>query len=197
MSALAKPRLTPEEYLARERKAEFKSEYFAGETFAMAGAREPHILVVTNLVRELSSQLESRPCKVYSSDMRVRVSPTGLYTYPDVTVVCGRPQFEDEERDTLLNPTVLVEVLSESTQKYDRGKKFDHYRRIKSLREYVLIAQDECRVERFERRQNGNWLLSVMARMEDTLKLSAIGCELPLSEIYAKVEFPEEQHPAR
>jgi len=193
MSALAKPRLTPEEYLARERKAEFKSEYFAGETFAMAGATRPHTLVVANLVRRLGNQLESRPCEVYPTDMRVKVAPTGLYTYPDIAVVCGRPQFEDENEDNLLSPTVLIEVLSESTEKYDRGKKFEHYRRIGSLREYVLVAQDECRVERFERQPDGAWLLSVMDRMEDTLKLPAIGCELPLAEIYDKVQFPDER----
>jgi Uma2 family endonuclease len=189
--------LTPEEYLARERKAEFRSEYFAGETFAMAGARLPHILVVANLVRRLGNQLESRPCQVLSNDMRVKVSPTGLYTYPDVVVVCGKPQFEDENEDTLLNPTVLVEVLSESTEAYDRGRKFVHYRAIESLREYVLIAQDECRAERFERQPDNTWVLWSTDRMEETLRLPAIGCELPLAEIYHKVEFPAEGHPGK
>jgi Uma2 family endonuclease len=196
MSALAKPRLTPEEYLARERKAEFKSEYFAGETFAMAGTSMKHSLIVANVVGELRPQLKRRPCHVYPTDMRVKVSPTGLYTYPDVTVVCGKPQFEDEKEDIVLNPTVVFEVLSESTEDYDRGRKFVHYRTIESLREYVLIAQDECRVERFERQPDSSWLLSVTDRMEDTLRLPAIGCELPLAEIYHKVEFPAEQRPA-
>jgi Uma2 family endonuclease len=189
MSALAKPRLTPEEYLAKERKAEFKSEYFAGETFAMAGARPSHNVIVGNVIGELHPQLKPRPCRVYPSDQRVKVSPTGLYTYPDVIVVCGKPQFEDEEGDTLLNPTVLVEVLSESTEDYDRGRKFVHYRTIESLREYVLIAQDECRVERFERQPDNTWVLWATDRMEDALELPAIGCELPLAEIYHKVEF--------
>ena len=120
--------LTPEQYLEIERKAEFKSEYFQGEMFAMSGAREPHILIVANAVASLHQQLRQRPCRPLSNDMRVRVTPTGLYTYPDVVIVCAKPQFADDTFDTLLNPTVIIEVLSESTEAYDRGRKFEHYR---------------------------------------------------------------------
>jgi Uma2 family endonuclease len=139
MSTQPKTFISPEQYLAIERKAERKSEYFNGEMFAMAGASESHVLIVTNVVAELREQLRGRPYTVYSTDLRVKVSPTGLYTYPDVVVVCGQPQFADDQRDTLLNPTLIVEVLSESTQDYDRGEKFEHYRSIASFHEYVLI----------------------------------------------------------
>jgi Uma2 family endonuclease len=135
MSLQTKTYISPEEYLALERKAEYKSEYFAGEMFAMSGASPRHVLIVTNVVAELRSQLKQRPCTVYSTDLRVRVSPTGFYTYPDVVVVCDQPQFADEQRDTLINPTFIVEVLSESTKDYDRGEKFEHYRTLVSLKE--------------------------------------------------------------
>ena len=135
MSAVPKPYLTPQEYLARERRAETKSEYLRGGVFAMSGASRNHNLVATNVAAELRQQLRDRDCEVHQSDMRVKISSTGLYTYPDVTVVCGEPEFEDEEVDTLLNPKVIVEVLSPSTADYDRGGKFTHYRRLPSLRE--------------------------------------------------------------
>lgn len=180
--------LTPEEYLAIERQAEYKSEYFNGEMFAMAGASESHVLIVTNVVAELRGQLRGRPCTVYSTDLRVRVSPTGLYTYPDVIVVCGQSQFADDQRDTLLNPTLIVEVLSASTQDYDRGGKFEHYRSIASFHEYVLIAQDRHHVEHFVRQQDNRWLLSETNRLEDVLHLSSIDCNLALPEVYDKVE---------
>src|SRR5947208_11419299 len=133
MSLHPKPGITPEEYLAIDHKAEYKSEYFNGEMLAMSGASEQHVSIVANVMYLLVGQLKRRPCKAYSSDMRVKVSPTGLYTYPDVIVVCGQPQFADEQKDTLLNPTLIVEVLSESTKDYDRGEKFEHYRTLASL----------------------------------------------------------------
>lgn len=160
MSSLPKARFTPQQYLALERAAETKSEFFNGEIFAMAGASREHNLIATNVVRELSAQLKGRPCETYPGDMRVKVSETGLYTYPDVVVVCGEPRFEDEHGDTLLNPTLVVEVLSPSTEAYDRGEKSSHYRRLASLAEYVLIAQDRCHVERYARRPDGLWLLA-------------------------------------
>jgi Uma2 family endonuclease len=143
MSLQPKTEYTPEEYLALERNAEAKSEYFAGEIFLMAGASERHNLIVANLIAEFRSQFKNRACKVYPSDMRVKVSASGLYTYPDVTVVCGEPQFEDEHKDTLLNPTLIIEVLSESSEAYDRGKNFEHYRSLKTLSDYLIIAQDK------------------------------------------------------
>jgi len=190
MSLQPKTHLTPEEYLAIERKAEYKSEYFNGEMFAMAGASERHVLIVTNVVAELRGQLRRRPCTVYSTDLRVRVSPAGLYTYPDVVVVCGQAQFADDQKDTLLNPTLIVEVLSESTKDYDRGGKFEHYRTLMSLSEYVLIDQDKHHVEHFVRQPENRWLLSETNRLEDTIHVSSISCDLALAEVYDKVELP-------
>src|SRR2546427_4844189 len=160
MSSQANKRYTAEEYLALERQAECKSEYYAGDIFAMAGASRWHNLIVTNVVRELSLQLKERPCTTYPSDMRIKISPTGLYTYPDVTVVCGEAQFEDTQQDTLLNPTLIVEVLSESTAAYDRGGKFTHYRKLTSLMEYVFIAQTKPHIEHYVRQPDNRWLLA-------------------------------------
>src|ERR1044072_9754283 len=134
MASHPKNYFTPEEYLEMERKADCKNEYFNGEIFAMGGASPRHVLIVTNVVSELRTQLKNRPCTVYSTDLRVRVSATGLYTYPDVIVVCGEPRFADDHRDTLLNPTLIVEVLSNSTKDYDRGDKFEQYRALESFR---------------------------------------------------------------
>lgn len=192
MSAVPKPYLTPQQYLARERRAETKSEYLRGEVFAMSGASRKHNLVATNVAGELRQQLRDRDCEVYPSDMRVKVSPTGLYTYPDVTVVCGEPEFEDAEVDTLLNPKVIVEVLSASTADYDRGRKFTHYRRLASLREYVLISQDRPLVEHYVRQGRDQWLLTESSSLEETLVLPSIECQLPLAEIYLKVRFTAE-----
>jgi Uma2 family endonuclease len=183
---------TPEQYLALERKAEVKSEYINGWIYAMAGASREHNLISANILAELHVQLRSRPCETYSSDMRVKVSATRLYTYPDVVVVCGEPRFEDEHVDTLLNPTVLIEVLSPSTEAYDRGDKFAHYRRLESLQEYVLIAQERMRVEHYAR-QGEQWLLTEFSQPDEQLPLASIGCEIPLREIYARVEFPGQE----
>ncbi len=185
-----KPRLTPEQYLAHERAAERKSEYFDGEVFAMAGASPAHALIVTNVVRELSTQLRTRHCNVYSSDLRVKAATTGLYTYPDVVVACGELRFDDEQEDTLLNPTVIVEVLSESTQDYDRGGKFEQYRTIDSFAEYVLIAQDKPHVEHFARQPDGRWILAETNHLEDQIEIPSIGARLALADVYEKVKFP-------
>lgn len=181
-------RMTPQEYLEAERAAQTKSEYFAGEVFAMAGAGEAHNLVVANVVGELRQRLKQRPCRVCPSDLRVLVSETGLHTYPDVVVVCGEPRFLDEKRDTVLNPTLLVEVLSEATEAYDRGKKFAHYRRIDSLQEYLLASPVVPRVEWFARREGGTWLFAEAAGLAAAADLPSIGCTLPLAEVYEKVE---------
>ena len=189
MSSVAlKPRLTPGQYLALERKSPVKHEYYDGEMFAMARATRRHSFIAGNLHGEIRVQLRDRPCEVHMSDLRVLVSPTGLYTYPDVVAVCGGPRFEDSEVDTLLNPNVIIEVLSPTTEAYDRGKKFERYRRLESLREYVMVAQDEVHVERYTR-QGDEWLLTELSRLEDTLQLESIGCAVALSEIYAKVQF--------
>jgi Uma2 family endonuclease len=142
-----------------------------------------------NIAAELRAQLRSRPCEVYPADMRVKVAPTGLYTYPDVTVVCGDPSFEDEQHDTLLNPTLLIEVLSKSTENYDRGKKLEHYRQLASLMEYVLVAQDKPHVEHYVRQENEGWLLTEVKGLDAKLVLPAIDCQLQLAEVYHKVDF--------
>ena len=181
--------LTPEEYLELERKAEVKSEYFQGEMFAMAGASRRHGLIVTNLVRELSQRLKAKPCEVYSSDMRLRISQTGLYTYPDVVVACGELQFADNQKDTLLNPIVIIEVLSDSTRDYDRSEKFQQYRSLSSLREYITIAQDKCHVEQYTRQPENRWLLEETQDQSAVIRLASIDCEIPLAEAYDKVDW--------
>jgi Uma2 family endonuclease len=189
VSTLQKTFLTPEQYLEIERKAEFKSEYYEGEMFAMAGAQEAHNLIVGNLHGELRQQLRPRPCRAYMSDMRVRVSPSGLYTYPDVTIVCGEPQFLDEVRDTLLNPNLIVEVLSPSTEAYDRGRKFKHYRSVESVSQYLLVASEQIGAELFTRQPDGGWRLIVANSMEDSLDLQSVGCRLALADMYEKVDL--------
>lgn len=190
MSAQPKPiRLSTEEYLARERRAEFKSEYFNGELFAMAGAQQAHNLIVGNLLRTLGNQLLERDCKVYSSDMRVKIAKINKYTYPDVVVTCGKENFEDAEVDTLLNPVVIFEILSDSTEAYDRGKKFQHYQFLESLAEYVLISQDAVRVEQYIRQSDKTWQYSQYQELGDLVKLESVNCELALKDVYVKVEI--------
>lgn len=191
MSAVPKAKLTPAEYLAIERKAEFKSDYYRGETFAMAGASEEHCLIKDNLASEARQQLRGT-CRVVTSDLRVKVDPTGLYTYPDVVIYCGKPEFEDDQFDTLLNPRAIVEVLSDSTEKYDRGTKFQHYRQAPSLQEYVLVAQDEPMCERFVRQPDGSWLLTEFAGLDKVLEFVTVPARIPLTEIYRDVTFPSE-----
>ena len=177
---------TPEEYIALERKAEYKSEYFDGHIMAMSGASRQHNLIVMNISAELHHQFKGRGCEVYTNDMRVRPSPRDTYVYPDVVVVCGEPEFEDDVFDTLLNPIVIVEVLSPSTEAYDRGEKFARYKHLASLQEYVLVSQDMVWVEH-HRRHGTQWMLSHYRVLEEVLRLPAIGCELPLRDIYARI----------
>ncbi|MEZ6134780.1 MAG: Uma2 family endonuclease [Pirellulaceae bacterium] len=189
MSTVPKHHITPEEYLHRERKADFRSEYFRGEMFAMAGASANHNLIVGNCIQTLGQQLKQKPCRVYPSDLKLRIESTGLYTYPDLSVVCGEPQLESDSGDVLLNPVVLVEVLSESTEAYDRGKKFEHYRTIASLKHYVLIAQDRHSIDCFARSADGSWNLTSCQGLEGKIKLDAIDSELVGTEVYDKVVF--------
>ena len=196
MSTQSKTFLTPEQYLEVERKAEFKSEYYQGEMFAMAGAREAHGLIIFNAVAELRQQLRHRPCKGYSNEMRVRVTPVGLYTYPDVVIVCGEPKFLDETRDNLLNPTVIIEVLSKSTEAYDRGQKFELYGSLESLAEYLLISSLEVSAELFRRQPDGTWNYSSKAGLEDSIDLKSVDCHLLLADLYEKVAFTQAQSPA-
>lgn len=181
---------TPDDYIDLERKAERKSEYHSGEIFAMSGAGREHNLIVSNVTTILNTSLDERDCEVYASDMRVRTRDKRFYTYPDVVVVCGRPEFDDAAVDTLQNPTIIVEVLSPSTERYDRTAKFAEYRKIESLKEYVLIAQHECRVTSYLRQPDGLWLFQEENSLEEVLRLAAIDCDIPIERIYRKVSFP-------
>jgi Uma2 family endonuclease len=181
--------VSPEEYLRLERQAEYKSEYLNGEIFAMSGASEAHNLATGNIFGELRQQLKDRECRAYMSDMRVKVRSIGFYTYPDVIVVCGEPQFEDQEVDTLINPTLLVEVLSQSTERYDRIAKTSYYRTIDSLQEHLLVAQHEVRVEQYLRQPNGQWSQTQYTSPESVVQLTSIDCSLKLSDIYDKIVF--------
>ena len=192
MSAIPKTKLTPEEYLEFERKSEEKHEYFGGEIFAMSGAKWNHNVIAWNIGGELRQKLKDKKCSVCPGDLRVFVPATGLYTYPDLVVVCGEPKFQDDVFDTLLNPVLIIEVLSESTESYDRGKKFQHYRSIKSLREYVLVSQDEARIEKYVKQGNGFWVLSEAAGLDAEIKFDSIDCVIALSEVYDKVNFSDE-----
>jgi len=194
MSSAGLKRLSWSEYLDQERLAETKSEFWNGEVFAMAGAPRRHNLIVGNLVRRLSEALDDRPCEVYPSDMRVRC-PNGLGTYPDVTVACD-PLFEDDREDTLLNPVVIVEVLSSSTEAWDRGTKFLSYRGLSSLREYVLVSQDRQLIEHYVRQSEfDQWLLTSYDDPAATFTLPALDVRLSIAEDYARVDFSHSDSP--
>ena len=188
--AAADTYITPEAYLASERRAKYKSEYIPGEVLAMSGASNAHNIITVEITTELNIQLRPRGCFVYSGDMRVRTSPTGSYFYPDVAVVCDKPRFEDNVFDTLLNPILVVEVLSPSTETYDRGEKFAHYQELASLREYILVSQDRIHVEHY-RLMETQWVQKAFHTPEDVLLLSSIDCKLPLRDIYTRVIFPD------
>jgi Uma2 family endonuclease len=182
-------KLTEAEYLDLERKAEFKSEFFDGEMFAMAGGTPMHSLIATNLAREFGNKLQGSRCVPFNRDLRLKAEATGLFTYPDLSIICGPLEFADDAQDTVINPTVIVEVLSDSTEAYDRGKKFEHYRRIPSLREYLLVSQSEPHVEQFIHDDAGQWLLREAAGLDASLGLSSLQVMVALREIYANVTF--------
>lgn len=188
MPSLAQPqpvaRLSPEEYLAFERASHTRHEYVNGEVYAMGGASLRHATIVSNIAGSLSAQLRGGACRVLVTDMRVKVSRAGDYVYPDVVAVCGVPALEDSQFDTLLNPVLIVEVLSPSTKNYDRGEKWEKYRQIASLRDYIVVAQDRVHVERYTRQGEGFWLLSEESELSATLQLDSIGCTLALRDIY-------------
>jgi len=199
LNAMAVPqstqRLTEAEYLALERAAvDVKSEFYDGEIFAMSGGTRWHSCIATNMAIELGKKLEGHRCRPYNTDLRVKVETSRLYTYPDLSVVYGEPQFVDAKMDTLTNPTLIVEVLSDSTEAYDRGRKFEHYRRISSLREYLLINQDEPRIEQFIQR-DGEWLLRDAIGLDATLEMPSIGVSISLSAVFKDVVFPPKPTP--
>ena len=188
-SAAKKTSITPEQYLARERLATYKSEYRHGQVYAMSGASRPHCMIAANLSRHIGNQVADRGCGVFIADMRVRIPATGSYNYPDLVVVCEEPRMEDRVFDTLLNPAVLVEILSPSTEHLDRGVKLDEYRQIDTLRDYVLVAQDRVRVEH-HRREGDRWPLTILEGPGAVLRLPSVGAEVPLRDIYARVPMP-------
>jgi len=179
-----------QDYLERERKAAHKSEYYRGEIFAMAGASVTHNLIVGNTITALNNLLRGRGCLVYPSDLRV-ACPSGLYTYPDVTMICGEHEFDDDRRDTLTNPQVLFEILSETTEAYDLGTKFQLYRAVPSLRSYVLIHWSSPLVFRYDQREDADhWLLTFSSGIDAVLELPDFELAIPLQQIYENVEFP-------
>lgn len=189
MSALPRHIWTESEYLAYERESDTRHEFIDGHVLAMSGASREHNLITSSAHFSLYGQLRGKGCELYQGDMRVHVSSTRTYTYPDLVVVCGKPEFIDEDVDTLLNPTLIIEVLSPSTESYDRGKKFQNLWQVASLREYVLIAADQPRIESFTRQSAGKWLLTAAVGLEQTITLTSIGCTLSLAEVYEQVTF--------
>lgn len=191
MSAVPKPRkLTVAEYFALEEKAERRSEFYDGEMFAMAGASREHNIITRNMIGTLFARLQGSSCEVFVADQRVKVDRTGLYTYPDLLIVCGPPEYAPENRDTLVNPKVVIEVLSPSTERYDRTTKFRHFKQLPSVMEYVLVAQDEPLVERYVRQADASWGQVDFVGLGASLTLATVSAVVPLAEIYRGVEFP-------
>ncbi len=192
-------RYTPEEYYTLERVATYKSDYYDGEIFAMAGGTSRHSLIVMNVGGELRQRLKGNPCTPYESNQRVAIQATGLRVYPDVSVYCEALKYDDQDSrlETAINPTLVIEVLSPSTEAYDRGLKFDNYRQIPSLRGYVLVSQEVPHVETFERRPDGSWLMREDRKLDGSVELPGLNLSLPLAEIYDRVEFPASQRPPR
>lgn len=191
MSSQPKRILTAQQYLELERASDSKNEFYRGRIYVMAGASRNHVRICRNVVRRIDEQFDGRPCEVLQSDMRVKVSTTGLYTYPDVVAFCHKPEFEDAEVDTLLNPQVIVEVLSTSTSNYDRGDKFEHYKRLDSVQCYILIEQNRPLIQKYVRQIDNQWLHDSCSNLDDVLIIEVVNCELKLSDIYARVEFEE------
>ena len=184
---------TPEEYLALEEAAEYRSEYYQGEIFAMSGSSANHNRIARNLVIALESAFENKPCESFINDMRLLVKKNGLYTYPNVMVVCGQIKFVEGRTDTVTNPVVVIEILSESTQDYDRGSKFMLYRGLETLQEYILIDQTKIYVEQFRRLEDGRWILDNLDQTDDLLRIESIDFKISLQQIYRNVDWEEVQ----
>jgi Uma2 family endonuclease len=186
-----KKRLTADEYLVIERDAEFKSEFYNGEMFATAGACLPHNLLQTNLVAELHARLKSGKCLVFGSDLRIKVKRTGLYTYADVVIAC-QPELEKKLGvENLLNPQVVFEILSKTTEGYDRGTKFQHFQRLPSVKEYVLVSQDRIVIERYVRQEDETWVLKTFDDPDSPFSLASVKVRIPMADIYRGVELSE------
>ncbi len=190
-----KKKWTVEEYLAFDRAADVKHEYLDGEVYAMAGAKPEHNIIAANTVITIGSQILSGNCTIFSSDQKVDIGQAGLYAYPDIAIVCGQPIYDDQAGDMLRNPTLLVEVLSPATEKYDRTEKFRRYQSCASLRDYVLIAQDRVLVEVFSRQADDRWLYQAAYDLDSTIALESIGCTLALADVYRRVSFEEPAEP--
>ncbi|SLM28294.1 conserved hypothetical protein [Desulfamplus magnetovallimortis] len=184
-----KKRVTPEEYLLFEKDSEIRHEYFDGEIFAMVGARHNHTVISSNIVRELGNLLKETSCMVFAGDKRIKIEGIEKYTYPDVVVACDKMELLEDELDSLLNPVVIIEILSDSTEAYDRGLKFTHYQLIPSLEEYILVSQYSCDITKFKKINNKNWIYTSYTSIEQSIKIESIACEIPLAEIYYKVKF--------
>ena len=191
MSALPKRLFTPEEYLILENRAAYKSQYVAGEIYAMAGTEPEHVVIVGNIDFALKTLFGERPCNSYTTDLRVKIAEAEMYTYPDVAALCGEPEFDRSSRPSmLLNPQVIFEVLSPSTETFDRGEKFLRYRTLESLTDYVLVAVDAMWVEHHTRQENGSWTMTEYRQSTDRVPLRPLGGELTLTQIYRRVVFP-------
>jgi Uma2 family endonuclease len=191
MSAAPKIKYTEAEYLAMERESDIKHEFYRGEIFAMAGTSPNHDRIVIDTISSLNAQLRKSPCEVFSSEIRVRVNLTRSYMYPDIKVVCGEREFTKDNPSSLLNPTLIIEVLSPSTAEYDRAGKSFEYRKLTSLQEYILIAQDEPRVEHYVRQSDEKWSLIDITGLDAVIELKSIPCTLALADIYSRVSFTE------
>jgi len=189
MSALPQPRLTPEQYLEMDRASQFRNEFYNGRVYAMSGGSYRHAMLISNIGYGLRSRMGSQACQVLTSDLRVRVDPAGLYTYPDVVVVCGEPVFADTHVDTLLNPAFLVEVLSRSTEAYDRGFKSAQYRSLRSLQEFALVSQVEPRVEVFRRQPDGHWLFMEFVGLSAVCRFESLDISVAMADVYDKIAF--------
>jgi Uma2 family endonuclease len=183
---------TPEEYLTLERAAVYKSEYLNGEIYAMSGGTPNHSEIAVSVGSELRTQLKRTPCHVFSSDLKIKTTSSSLFSYPDVSVICGQPQFHDAHQDVVTNPVVIVEVLSDSTEAYDRGRKFFQYRQIDTLMDYILISQKEPYIDHFTKHQDGRWAVTTVVGLSSSLRIASIDCTLLLSEIYDKIVFDSE-----
>ncbi len=193
MSAIpeASSEMTEAAYLEFERQSEIKHEFLGGEVFTMTGASRAHNLITGSTYVALYAQLRGHGCEIYQGEMRVKIQATGRYTYPDISVVCGSPEFSDDRLDTLLNPAVIIEALSPSTERYDRGRRFQHYRELESLQEYILIAQDSPRIERYSRQDEDVWHFTDVKALESQAELSSIDCALRLADVYEQVTFDD------
>lgn len=177
-------KVSPEEYLELERSAEYKSELINGEIYAMSGTTRKHNKIAGNIFAQLHIFLRNKPCSVYFADLKVKVEKTNMFTYPDIAITCGKESLADKYKDTLLNPKCIIEVLSESTEKYDRGDKFAHYQKIESLEEYILVSQNQNKIETFLRQPNGKWLYELTEDLENELYIHTVEAKIPLKDIY-------------